>query len=110
MASIVKGNKKSASEDDLGLLHSLTTKIMIAKVQAWVRAIEGGAEVDLIVDMKQMANIVKFIQLNGIVCADPSEQAGNALNTALEDIKKEQHLRLVANGRGAVSFTDDEEY
>lgn len=108
MANELKSNSNSASEDDIGLMHKLTTKLLTAKLRNWEKLIDLGGDADIIIDMKQFAGIIKFIANNGIVCADPAASGETALGNSLAAIKEKQNLRLVANG--SMTFTDDEEY
>ncbi|QHJ79420.1 MAG: hypothetical protein [Caudoviricetes sp.] len=108
MVATVKSNKNSATEDDLGLLHRLTCKLLMAKLQAWEKLIDANPlNADAVVDMKQLANVMKFLQLNGIVGVDPASTMGTELNDNLAAIRKKHGgMQLVSNGLG---FVDEEE-
>lgn len=44
MALLSKGNKNSATEDEVGLLHALVTKIFAKKLGYWMKLIEEGGD------------------------------------------------------------------
>lgn len=104
MALTSKGNKNSATEDDIGLLHSLVTQIFKRKLQSWLKLLEAGGDVDLIVDMKQLNNVIKFIGDNGIVAADPAASGKSELSAEIDAIKEAQKARL-----SVVPFQDEDE-
>jgi len=105
MALLSKGNKNSATEDEVGLLHALVTKIFAKKLGYWMRLIEEGGDPDLIVDMKQLNNVIKFIGDNGIVCQDPAASTNSELGANIRDIKAAQEARLKS-----VSFREEDDY
>lgn len=104
MASVSKSNKNSATEDDVGLIHKLVTKVITKKLEKWLELIEEGGDVDLVVDMKQLKSAIDWCDKNGIVCADPAEQSNNELGDKLSEIRKAQHARGVV-----VPFKEDDE-
>lgn len=106
MSNVNKSNKNSATEDEIGLLHSMVTKIFKAKLGKWLELIEGGADPDLIVDMSQLNNVIKFVGANGIICQDPAAEGSNSeLLKQIQDIKSNQEKRL-----NVVSFQDEDSY
>lgn len=107
MALTSKGNKHSASEDDIGLLHAMVTKIFQRKLQYWLKLLDEGGDADLIIDMKQLNNVIKFIGDNGIVAADPAASGTTELAAEIAQIKERQQARL-----NVVPFSgdDDERY
>lgn len=104
MAMTSKGNKNSATEDEIGLLHAMVTKIFKRKLQKWLDLMEQGGDPELIIDMKQLNNVIKFIGDNGIVAADPAASTSTELGNEIAEIKKRQEARL-----SVVPFTDEEE-
>ena len=98
MASVSKSNKNSATEDDVGLIHKLVTKVITKKLEKWLELIEQGG------DMKQLKSAIDWCDKNGIVCADPAEQSDNELGDKLSEIRKAQHARGVV-----VPFKEDDE-
>lgn len=109
MALVAKGNKKAATEDEIGLLHSMVTQIFKRKLGKWIELMEGGADPDLIVDMKQLNNVIKFIGDNGIVCQDPAAESRSELGEQINEIKRKQEERLKKSDN-VVPFTDEEDY
>lgn len=101
----LKGNKHSASEDDVGLIHKLVTKVITKKLEKWMELIEHGGDPDLIVDMKQLKSAIDWCNKNGIVCADPAAEENSKLGSTLADIKRKQQERM----GNVVPFRDDEE-
>lgn len=104
MAKVNRGNKNSATEDEIGLLHSMVTKIFKAKLANWIRLLELGGDVDIIVDMTQLNNVIKFIDAQGIVAVSSDDDKDSELSGEIEQIKKAQMARL-----NVVPFKEDEE-
>lgn len=107
MAMTSKGNKNSASEDDLGLLHSIVTRLMTAKLKKWEEMLSHGADADLVVDFKQLNNVIAFLDKNGIVAADPTASEESELAKQVEAIKQKQLGRV--QGNNVISFKPEEE-
>ena len=105
MAGAVKSNKNSATEDDVGIIHQLVTKVITKKLQKWLSLIEQGGDPELIVDMKQLKAAIDWCDKNGIVCADPAADSSNELGDQLAEIRRKQQARGVV-----VPFTDEEAY
>lgn len=105
MAGAVKSNKNAATEDDVGLIHQLVTKVITKKLQKWMSLIEQGGDVELIVDMKQLKAAIDWCDKNGIICADPAADTNNALGDELAAIRRKQQERGVV-----VPFQDEENY
>lgn len=104
MALTSKGNKNAATEDEIGLLHAMVTKIFKKKLQHWITLLDAGGDADLIIDMKQLNNVIKFIGDNGVVAADPAASEKSELKSEIDEIKKRQQERL-----NVVHFHSDEE-
>lgn len=109
MSNVVKGNKNSATEDDIGTLHHLVTQIFKRKLNKWIELMDAGSDPDLVVDMSQLNNVIKFIGANGIICQDPAAEGRSELSDQINDIKRKQEERLKGSGN-VVPFTDDDEY
>lgn len=105
MSLLAKGNKNSATEDDIGTLHAMVTKIFKLKLARWIKLLEAGGDADLIVDMKQLNNVIKFIGDNGIVASDPASSSKTELGEEIAAIKAAQEVRLKV-----VPFEDEERY
>lgn len=95
MAQTAKGNKKAATEDDIGLLHFMVTNIFKHKLGKWLSLIEAGADPEIVVDMTALNNVIKFIGNNGIVCQDPASSSQSELGEQIAQLKEAQRLRLV---------------
>ncbi len=104
MAKASKSNKNSASEDEIGLLQSMVTRIFKAKLNKWLELIEAGGDVELIVDMSQLNNVIKFIDAQGIVATDADVDTRSELTSQIDEIKEAQKARLQV-----VSFEGEEE-
>lgn len=94
MSNVVKGNKNSASEDEIGVLHAMVTQIFKRKLRKWIELMEAGGDPELIVDMSQLNNVIKFIGANGIVAADPAGTTTSELGAEIAAIKAKQEKRL----------------
>lgn len=105
MANVSKGNKNAATEDEIGALHAMVTKIFKRKLGKWIELMEEGGDPDLIVDMKQLNNVIKFIGDNGIICTDPAAEEKSELKQQIAEIKATQEAKL---GQ-VVPFKPDEE-
>ena len=105
MAQTLKGNKNSATEDELGLLHEMVARIFKRKLQHWLNLLDQGGDADLIIDMKQLNNVIKFIGDNGIGAADPAASTTNELGAEIAQIREIQEERLKL-----VSFEDEEDH
>lgn len=104
MSLTAKGNKNSATEDQIGELHALVTKIFKKKLEYWMMLLDAGGDADLIIDMKQLNNVIKFIGDNGVVAQDPAATTTNELGSAINAIKQAQEARLKV-----VPFEGDDE-
>ncbi|QGH45083.1 terminase small subunit [Ralstonia phage Reminis] len=109
MALVAKGNKKAATEDEIGVLHFMVTQIFKRKLGKWLELMEQGADPELIVDMKQLNNVIKFIGDNGVVCQDPAAESRSELGDQINEIKRKQEERLNRSGN-VVPFTDEDDY
>lgn len=105
MALTSKGNKNSATEDEVGKLHAMVTKIFTLKLAYWISLLEAGGDADLIIDMKQLNNVIKFVGDNGIVCQDPAASTNSELSNQIANIKQAQEKRLKV-----VGFSEEEDH
>lgn len=102
-----RSNKQSASEDDLGLLHNLTTKMYILRLQRMFQLIDEGATVDAVFDDKVIKDAgVWAADKNGITCAAPEADSETELAKELGRIKEAQKD---AKYNGNVAFLDGQE-
>lgn len=105
MANVAKGNKNAATEDEIGVLHAMVTAIFKRKLGKWIELMELGGDPDLIVDMKQLNNVIKFIGDNGVICQDPAAESKSELGEQIDEIKRKQEERL-----NVVPFRDEDDY
>lgn len=105
MSVIAKANKNAATEDELGALHAMIATIFKRKLGKWIELMDSGGDPDLIVDMKQLNNVIKFVGDNGIICADPAAATNSELHSDIAKIKEAQQARL-----SVVPFDEEERY
>ena len=97
-----RSNKNSATEDELGLIHNLSTKLHIMRLQEMVRLIQDGGNVELVIgDGKALQAAGKWAaDSNLITCAQPEMDEKSELSKRLAEIKAKQF------GRGAMASGD----
>lgn len=102
-------NKAAATETELGGLHKLVFRVFKYKLDSWIKMMETGADPDLVVDNKQLAVIMKFLENNNITALAEEDEEASQLGVRLKQIKAQQQLRVVGDGlQGQVSFRDEE--
>lgn len=108
-----KSNKNSASEDELGEIHNMTTKLHSARLKYMLELIAKGADVeDVIGDGKAMLAAGKWAaDQNSITCAQPEMDEKSELSSRLQAIKDAQKDRGARpEGGNVIPFNDEEEY
>lgn len=107
-----KSNKNSASEDELGEIHSMTTKLHSARLKYMLKLIEEGADVEAVIgDGKAMLAAGKWAaDQNSITCAQPEMDEKSELSKRLQDIKDKQSNRGARPDSNVIPFNDEEEY
>jgi len=108
-----KSNKNSATEDELGLIHGMTTKLHSARLKYMLELIEQGADVEAVIgDGKAMLAAGKWAaDQNSITCAQPEMSEESELSKRLADIKAKQENRGARpEGTNVIPFNDEEEY
>lgn len=113
MAADRRPNKNAATEDELGLVHKLTTQLHSARLKKMWQLIQQGADPeDVIGDGKALSAAGKWAaDQNSITCAAPEMAEETELAKRLRDIKARQ------GGRGAratgtdnvIPFVDEDE-
>ncbi|QBJ01057.1 small terminase subunit-like protein [Aeromonas phage HJG] len=107
----MRPNKKAASEDEVGLVHKLTTTLYVKRLQHMIDLVEQGAAIDEVFNDKVVKDAGNWAaQSNGITCAAPEADEESALHKRLQAIKAQQ------SGRGAratgtdnvIPFLDEE--
>lgn len=106
-------NKNSASEDELGVIHKLTTKLHSLRLKKMLELIEQGADAeDVIGDGKALLAAGKWAaDQNSVTASQPEMDEESELAKRLDEIKKKQF------GKGAratgtdniVQFDDSDE-
>lgn len=97
MAADRKANKNSATEDELGEVHKLTTTLHLYRLRKMVELITQGADAEEVIgDGKALASAGKWAaDQNSITAALPETDEESELAKQLKKIKDEQE------GRGA---------
>lgn len=112
MTDTRKSNKKAGSEDEVGEIHNLTTKLHLLRLRKMFNLISDGADAeDVIGDGKALLAAGKWsADHNGITCAQPEDDKESELAKRLEQIKKAQSGQGArANGTTNVQFLFDDE-
>ena len=98
---MAKGNRMSATEDDLGILHKGITKAFTRKVEVMNKAFEEAEEMgdqvgmQVAIDSRDLAAASKWVQANEITCSSPEDHGSNALKDQLEALKEKQKGKVV---------------
>ncbi|AWD90718.1 small terminase subunit [Pseudomonas phage Achelous] len=103
-----RSNKTSASEDELGLLHKLTTTLYTRRLQRMIQLLDEGADIEMVFDDKAIKDAGVWVSdKNGITCAAPEASEETELAKQLEEVKRRQ----TGNGglSNVLSFTDGHE-
>lgn len=99
---MARGNKNSASEDEVGLIHKginraylLATSHMLKKME---EAIESDDPVlmDIAINDRLLSSATKWVALNEVTCALPEEQQDSPLKKQLSEIKKKQAGKVMS--------------
>lgn len=109
MAADRRPNKNSATEDELGEIHSLTTKLHALRLRKMVQLISDGADAeDVIGDGKALSAAGKWAaDQNSITSSQPEMDEETELASALAKIREEQTGAAKAAGH-SISFEDEE--
>ena len=113
MAADRKPNKNSASEDELGEIHSLTTKLHCLRLRRMFELISKGADAeDVIGDGKALGAAGKWAaDQNSVTASQPEMDEETELAQALEKIRNSQPSQYQASGTGtSIPFDDEEGY
>lgn len=107
-----RNNKKAATEDELGLVHQLTTTLYVKRLQRMIQLLDEGAEIEMVFDEKVVKDAGAWAaDKNGITCAAPEADEETELAKSLARLREQQ------GGKGAratgsdsnVHFIDGEE-
>ena len=110
MAADRKPNKNSASEDELGEIHNLTTKLHRLRLAKMVELIASGADAeDVIGDGKALGAAGKWAaDQNSVTASQPEMDEDTELAIQLEKIRKAQPQQYQSTGTDSnvVPFDD----
>ncbi len=109
MAADRRPNKKSASEDELGVIHNMTTKLHTLRLKRMLELISDGADPeDVMGDGKALQAAGKWAaDQNSVTAAQPEMDEDTELAKALEKIHQENFGKgAMAVGSNVVPFDD----
>jgi hypothetical protein len=112
MTDTRRSNKKAGSEDEVGEIHNLTTKLHLLRLRKMITLISAGADAeDVIGDGKALLAAGKWsADQNSITCAQPEDDKESELAKRLAFINKEQAGKGArANGTNVSFMFDDED-
>lgn len=112
MSADRRPNKQSATEDELGLIHSMTTKLHIARLKHMLEQISNGVDAEAVIgDGKALQSAGKWAaDQNYITAAQPEMDEESELAKRLEEIKEKQKGKGVfKDGNNVVQFDDGED-
>ncbi len=114
MAADRRPNKNSATEDELGDIHKMTTKLHALRLKHMLSLIDQGADVeDVIGDAKALLAAGKWAaDQNSITSSMPETDEETELSRQLAKIKEKQEGRgaRATGTNNVVPFDDSEEY
>lgn len=110
MAADRRPNKNSATEDELGLVHKLTTKLHVLRLQKMVEQIQGGIDVEAVIgDGKALSAAGKWAaDQNSITCAAPESSEETELAQQLRTIKERTRANQATGTSNVIPFNDEE--
>ncbi|AWD90671.1 small terminase subunit [Pseudomonas phage Nerthus] len=104
-----RSNKTSASEDELGLIHKLTTTLYTRRLQRMLELLDEGADIEMVFDDKVIKDAGVWVSdKNGITCAAPEANEETELAKQLQAIKEKQSSAPYGGGN-VLPFTDGHE-
>ena len=92
---MANSNKNSASEDDLGLLHGLVSKVYTRRCQDMLDLMEAGMEGDVAIDLRVVKAAAEWVTKNEIGCAPMEDDQQSALSGKLRKIQASQKGKVV---------------
>lgn len=113
MAADRKPNRNAATEDEVGLVHKLTTVLHTKRLEKMLELINQGADVEMVIgDGKALAAAGKWAaDQNNITTKAPEMSEESELAKRLDEIKAKQFGRGArAVGDNVIPFNDEEEY
>lgn len=113
MAADRRPNKHAATEDEVGLVHKLTTVLHTKRLEKMLELINQGADVEMVIgDGKALAAAGKWAaDQNSITTRAPEMSEESELAQRLEQIKAQQfHKGARAVGDNVIPFNDEDDY
>ncbi|QPB07305.1 small terminase subunit [Pseudomonas phage BUCT553] len=102
-----RSNKTSATEDELGLIHKLTTTLYSRRLQRMLDLLNEGADIEMVFDDKVVKDAGVWVSdKNGITCAAPEANEETELAKQLAEIQRKQTGAQYGN---VVPFADGHE-
>lgn len=101
----MKTNKNSATEDQLGVLHSAITRAFQRKINVMLEVADDPEKADEIlfaIDEKTLSAAANWVLKNEITCQQPEVDAQSSLSKSLAAIKAKQKGKVI-------NFTDAKE-
>ncbi|AWD90626.1 small terminase subunit [Pseudomonas phage Njord] len=97
-----RSNKSAATEDELGLIHKLTTTLYSRRLQRMIDLLNEGADIEMVFDEKVVKDAGVWVtDKNGITCAAPEASEETELAKQLAEVKARQ------GGKGARAYGSD---
>ncbi|CAM0032232.1 terminase small subunit, partial [Vibrio phage D530] len=92
MAADRRPNRRSATEDELGDIHSMTTKLHALRLKGMLKAITDGLDAEAVIgDGKALQAAGKWAaDQNSITCATPEADSESELSKRLAEVRKAQ--------------------
>ena len=97
-----KGNKHAATEDEIGILHKMITKIHGMKAKAMIEVAEkllheghDMEEIMITLNTRDLSSAQKWVEYNEVTCPLPETEEGSQLSKDLKAIKDKQQGNIV---------------
>lgn len=97
-----KSNKNSATEDDIGKLHSMITKIHGMKAKAMLEVadkllLEGHdiEEIMMVLNTRDLSAAQKWVEYNEVSCNLAETEEGSELSKRLKELKDKQSTKII---------------
>lgn len=103
-----RSNKTSATEDEVGLIHQMTTTLYSLRLARMIALVKEGADIEMVFDDKVIKDAgVWAADKNGITCAAPEASEETELAKQLDEIRRKQTASGYSDN--IVPFTDGHE-
>jgi len=92
----MKGNVNSSTEDAIGVLHKGITGAFQRKLDYMMQETEKNpADIDFIIDTRDLNAMAKWVEMNGITCASPEESEESDLSKDLAIVRERQSGKVI---------------